>query len=248
MRGSYLLFPVLLMLLASCAGYKQNIMFKTDDYDSLSRPFWDETQFVIEPYDQLELHVFTGKGEILIDPNLELIERNVQNTEELRPELIYEIRPDGTADLPMLGQVDLAGKTIPEAESYLEGMYAEFYKDPYVKLFYLNKRVFLLGGFGSRVIPLSSDNMTVAEVLALSERDDTEIKAENFRLIRGDDVYQLDFSTAEGYMQSRKRVLPGDIIYVEPVRRPFAEFLRDSAPLITMLSSIATLIAVLVSL
>jgi polysaccharide export outer membrane protein len=98
------------------------------------------------------------------------------------------------------------------------------------------------------VIPLESENMTVSEVLALSEREDSEIKAYNFRLIRDDEVYELDFSTAEGYMNSRMRVEPGDIVYVEPVRRPFAELLRDSAPLIIMLSSIATLIAVLVSL
>ena len=236
------------LLLASCGSYKQNIMFSTEDYDSLKTPEWKTTKYLIEPYDQLKLHVFTGKGEILIDPNLELIDRNVQNTEELRPELYYEVRPDGTVYLPMIGEVYLRGKTIPEAEKFLENAYAEYYKDPYVKLFYLNKRVVLLGGFGSRVIPLESENMTVSEVLALSEREDTEIKAYNFRLIRDDEVYELDFSTAEGYLNSRMRVEPGDIVYVEPVRRPFAELLRDSAPLITMLSSIATLIAVLVSL
>ncbi len=238
----------LVALLTSCGSYKQNIMFSTEDYDSLQTPGWVETQYQIEPYDQLELHVFTGKGEILIDPNMELIDRSIQNTDELRPDLYYEIRPDGTAYLPMIGEVPLAGKTIPEAEEFLEGAYSEFYKEPYVKLYYLNKRVYLLGGFGSRVIPLSSENMTVSEVLALSERDDTEIKASSMRLIRNEEVYELDFSTAEGYMQSRMRVEPGDIIYVEPVRRPFSEWLRDTSPLITMLSSVATLIAVLVSL
>ncbi|MEJ2005759.1 MAG: polysaccharide biosynthesis/export family protein [Cyclobacteriaceae bacterium] len=236
------------MLFASCSSYKQNIMFSTETYDSLQSPDWVETQYQIEAYDQLELHVFTGKGEILIDPNMELIDRNVQNTEELRPDLYYEIRPDGTAYLPMIGEVKLAGRTIPEAEDFLEERYADFYKEPYVKLFFLNKRVFLLGGFGSRVIPLSSENMTVAEVHALSERDDTEIRASELRLIRNDKVFELDFSTAEGYMRSRMRVEPGDILYVEPVRRPFSEWLRDTSPLITMLSSVATLIAVLVSL
>ena len=64
----------LIVLLSSCASYKQNIMFSTEDYDSLQTPDWVETQYRIEPYDQLELHVFTGKGEILIDPNMELID------------------------------------------------------------------------------------------------------------------------------------------------------------------------------
>ncbi|MCA6077954.1 polysaccharide biosynthesis/export family protein [Fulvivirga sedimenti] len=235
-------------ILFSCSSYKQNIMFKTDEYDSLQTPVWTETRYTIEPYDQLELHVFTKNGEILIDPNLELIERNYQNTETIRPELYYEILPDGTVKMPMIGEVQLIGKTLPEAEAYLEAKYAEFYNEPFVKLLYLNKRVFLLGGFGSKVIPLSSENMTVAEVMALSERDDTDIKASSIRLIRGDEVYEMDFSTVAGYQQSRMRVEPGDIVYVEPVRRPFSEFLRDNAPLITILSSLTTLIAVLISL
>ncbi len=240
------LFPF--AVLFSCSSYKQNIMFKTDEYDSLKTPEWQETRYTIEPYDQLELHVFTKNGEILIDPSMELIERSVQGTEKIRPELYYEILPTGSVKLPMVGVVELEGKTIPEAEAFLETRYAEFYNEPFVKLIYLNKRVFLLGGFGSKVIPLRSENMTIAEVMALSERDDTEIKACNIRLIRGEDIYEIDFSTAEGYQRSRMRVEPGDIVYVEPVRRPFSEFLRDSAPLITILSSLTTLIAVLISL
>jgi polysaccharide export outer membrane protein len=35
---------------------------------------------------------------------------------------------------------------------------------------------------------------------------------------------------------------PGDIVYVEPVRRPFIEALRDYSPVITIVTSLATLI------
>ena len=243
-----ILFLIPFGILFSCSSYKQNIMFKTDEYDSLQTPVWEETRYTIQPYDQLELHVFTKNGEILIDPNLELIERNVQNSDQLRPDLFYEVRPDGTAKLPMVGEVNLNGKTLVEAEALLESLYANYYNEPFVKLIFLNKRVFLLGGFGSKVIPLNSENMTVAEVMALSERDDSEIKACNIRLIRDDEVYIIDFSTAEGYQQSRMRVVPNDIVYVEPVRRPFKELIRDTAPLIAILSSLTTLVVVLISL
>lgn len=232
----------------SCTTYKQNIMFKAETYDSLLQPTWQESTYVIAPFDELELNVFTSNGEVLIDPNMELMDKPVNDSEELRPKLTYTVDETGTTRFPMIGKVTLGGMKLEEAENFLEGQYAQFYRDPFVKLKYLNKRVILLGGFGSHVIPINSENMTVAEVIALSNRDDREIKANSFKLIRGDEVYAMDFSTLEGYQATRMRVEPGDIVYVEPVRRAFSEFLRDNAALITIFSSLATLITVIVSL
>lgn len=53
-----------------------------------------------------------------------------------------------------------------------------------------------------------------------------------------------DFSTFDGYTRSNFLVRPGDIVYVEPVRRPFIEALRDYAPMISIVSSLATLVFV----
>ena len=248
MRTYFLIFLTVIVAFSSCKTYKQNIMFKVDEYDSLLTPRWEASTYVIAPFDELELNVFTSKGEILIDPNFELVDKTIPNTEELRPKLSYTVDEQGETKLPMLGTVNLAGMTLKEAEGMLEKEYAAFYKEPFVKLNYLNKRVILLGGFGSHVIPLQSENMTVAEVIALSNRDDREIKATSFRLIRGNEAYAMDFSTLEGYQSTKMRVEPGDIIYVEPVRRPFSEFLRDNAALITIFSSLAALIAVIVSI
>lgn len=246
--GSIVIYTALLLAFASCKSYKQNIMFNTETYDSLLAPSWEESTYRIAPFDELELNVFTSKGEILIDPNFELVEKQVSNTEELRPKLTYTVDENGVAKLPMLDKVTLGGLTLDEAERMLEEQYAKYYNEPFVKLNYLNKRVILLGGFGSHVIPLKSENMTVAEVIALSQRDDMEIKASNFRLIRGEDVYLLDFSTVEGYKATKMRVEPGDIVYVEPVRRGFSEFLQDNAVILSIFSSLATIVALLVSL
>jgi polysaccharide export outer membrane protein len=40
-------------------------------------------------------------------------------------------------------------------------------------------------------------------------------------------------------------VQPGDIIYIEPIRRPASEALRDYFPIVSILSSLITLIVVL---
>jgi polysaccharide export outer membrane protein len=40
-------------------------------------------------------------------------------------------------------------------------------------------------------------------------------------------------------------VQPGDLVYVEPLRRPFVEGSRDIAPLLSMVVSFVTLVIVL---
>jgi polysaccharide export outer membrane protein len=41
---------------------------------------------------------------------------------------------------------------------------------------------------------------------------------------------------------------PDDVVYVEPVRRPFAEGTRDFAPILSLAISLASLLVVIISL
>jgi polysaccharide export outer membrane protein len=95
------------------------------------------------------------------------------------------------------------------------------------------------------VIPLTNQNVTVVEVLAMARGLSNDAKADNIKLIRGEHVYQLDFSTIEGYQKSNMLVEPGDIIYVEPIRRPFVEGLRDNFIVVSLVVSLTTLLVLI---
>jgi polysaccharide biosynthesis/export protein len=41
---------------------------------------------------------------------------------------------------------------------------------------------------------------------------------------------------------------PGDIVYVEPIRRPLVEGIRDYGPVFSIITSIATLVVVIIGL
>ena len=41
---------------------------------------------------------------------------------------------------------------------------------------------------------------------------------------------------------------PGDVVYIEPIRRPFSEALRDYAGILTVVTSLTTLIVVITAL
>ena len=63
--------------------------------------------------------------------------------------------------------------------------------------------------------------------------------------MRGEDVFVLDLSKIEGLKNANMIVQPGDIVYIEPVRRPFVESIRDYGPIISVVTSITAIIAII---
>lgn len=238
------------ILLASCARYKQNIMFKVPDgYAVKQQAEAVEKNYVIQINDYLELDVYTNKGERIIDPDFALSKElgNVnRNSMMVNPTYLVDIK--GTTKFPMIGEIRLEGLTIRQAEALLQKAYSEFYKDSFVILKYVNKRVIILGAQGGQVIPLVNENLHLVEVLALAKGLDNNAKAQNIRVLRGDDVFVADLSTIDGYLKNNIAIEPGDIVYVEPIRKPVVEATRDYAIVISMITSLTTLILVITSL
>ena len=246
-----LLIIISVVILTSCGSYKQNIMFQNEGNSTINKvtdSLRVDKNYVIQPNDLLELEVYTKKGEFLIDPENKLLDQRLPNNANIKPKLRYLVQTDGTVVLPMVGLTELSGLTLIQAENKLITAFEKYYKDPFVKLTYVNKRVIVLGAGGGSVIPLQNENTTVLEVLALVEGFSQETKAHNIRLLRGEQAYVLDFSSIKGYQENNMIVKNGDVVYIEPVRRPFTEFVRDNGPIISVFTSLASLIVVILSL
>ncbi len=223
-------------------------MFRLDDNfteEDLSEPVKKaEENYLIQVNDYIELNLFTNDGERIIDPNPEIsgFGGNNQNRLNSRQQFEYLVQVDGVVKLPVVDRVKLAGLTVNEAEIVLQSAYNEFYKDCFVKLSVNNRRVVLLGANGGQVIILENENVTLAEVLALYGGLSLGAKANNIKLIRGDLsnplVYQMDLTTIDGMRSTIIKVEPGDIIYVEPWRRPWLVGLRDISPVLSIASSV----------
>lgn len=245
------LLLVSLLFMMSCASYKQNIMFKSTEEVQPERISKEvsavEKNYHIQKNDLLSLEVYSNKGERLIDPNPELSQKNGATQEIEEDEPVYLVDLKGIVRFPMVGEINLENFTLRQAEEILQKEYAKFFKEPYVQLTYKNKRVILLGALGGHVIPLENENMNLLEVLALGKGLTNDSKAQNIRLIRGVRVFEIDLSTIQGLRDGNVIVEPGDIIYVEPVRRPVSEALRDYSGALSLLISLTTLLLVLQS-
>lgn len=203
------------------------------------------TNYIIKPYDQLNINIFSSGGERLIDPDRLLVENQQQVREREDP--IYIVQDNGHVDLPMIGTIKLAGLNLFQASNFLENEYEKYYKDPYVLIKFLNKRVTVLGAMGGHILNLENDQVHISEVLAMAGGLERNANASNIRLIRNDEVILIDLTTIEAYKKNNVVVEPGDIIYVEPVRRPVNEFFRENYSIVGFFSGIISLIAIIVS-
>jgi len=233
---------------ASCGSYKQNIMLKPSEkrqpISYLAKADELERDYVIQKNDWLEMQVYTNRGEKLIDPMPELTTHNAVTTDDrLNPQ--YRVDHNGICKLPMIGEIQLDGLTLRQAEEVVQKNYGQYFKEPFVLLKFTNKRIVVLGALGGHVIPLNSQNMTLSEILALAKGPTNDTKVQNIRVARQDTVYQVDLSTIDGFASGNMLMKPGDVVYAEPIRRPFTEATRDNASFLTVLISLLTLIVVL---
>ena len=146
----------------------------------------------------------------------------------------------------MVGALKLEGLKLRDAEEILQKEYGNYYQGSFVILKHINRRVVVLGAPGGQVVPLNNENMRLVEVLAAAKGIGNDAKAANIRVLRGEKVFLADLSTFDGYLKNNMVMESGDIVYVEPVRRPFVEALRDSGPIFSIVASLATLIVVII--
>jgi polysaccharide export outer membrane protein len=204
-----------------------------------------EKNYTILKNDRLELQVYTNKGERIIDPDSELSKEKGAAQPSEKQGLSYVVDINGNARFPMVDDQRVEGLTVRQAEEALQKAYAVYYKEPFVVLTVTSRRVIVLGAPGGQVIPLVNENVHLVEVLALARGLDKTAKAHAIRVIRGNQLFQVDFSTFDGYTQGNLLMESGDVVYIEPIRKPFLEAVQEYGPLLTILTGLTTLIVVL---
>ena len=121
--------------------------------------------------------------------------------------LPYKVQSNGKVKIPILGEFKISGISLKEAEVLIEERLSKYYKDPFVILEVMNKRVYLFrGGSSAQVVNLQNDNTTLFEVLASAGGITGGGNAKRIKIIRGDlrnpIVYLIDLSKVESLPSS----------------------------------------------
>jgi polysaccharide biosynthesis/export protein len=232
----------------SCSSYKQNIMFRVPDGHELQEEISKaQSNYVIQKNDLLELQVYTNKGERILDQNLTTLQPSSSTGAANLSQETYLVKEDGTVRFPLIDNVKIEGLKLSQAQEIIQNEFKKYYQEPFVILNYSNKRVTVLGAAGGKVIPLVNENVRLTEIIALSNGTAADFKAHNIRIMRGDKVLLADLSTIDGYLKYNFLIQPDDVIYIEPVRRPALEAIRDYSSVLGVFTSITTLVVLIIS-
>ncbi|MCH2234873.1 MAG: polysaccharide biosynthesis/export family protein [Crocinitomicaceae bacterium] len=249
-----LIFIVLLGGLSAC-GVNSNIMLKTPkdfefaDIDSLNQT---KFEYKIDVNDIIQMRFFTNNGLQVLNIATENQPGQAQlfNPNNL---ISYVIQNDSLVVLPIIGETNIVGMTIREAEEFIAEKYEDYYVDPFVQISVTNRRVIVFPGNGSdaRVLYLSNNNVTLIEAIALAGGIAERGRASRVKLLRKTDkgkreIYKIDLSKVDDQFQYTDIfVQANDIIYVEPVPELGREILREVTPIISLISSAAIVISVI---
>jgi polysaccharide export outer membrane protein len=252
-RLVWIVVVIYLTVSSGCKGHKytSNVMLKTEEADVNWKAVYETTvsTYTIRVADRLQYNIYTNLGEAIIDPTGQLVsaktaaEGDPNDASGGRP--IFEVSEAGTCFFPVIGVVKVEGFTMAQLDSVLSSKYESFYNEVFVISKVINKRVIVLGGRASKVIPLDHPNMSLLEIIALFGGLDNESMAYNIRIVRGDlknpEITVVNLRTVADMKKSIVRVLPDDIIYIEPVRRPISESAREYMFVFQMVNILFTL-------
>lgn len=248
-----ILLSALTVIFTSC-GINSSLMLKTDkDYeyaplDSLSESRGD---YVIDVNDIVQMRFFTNSGLKVLD--ISSATEGGAQSQIFNPNntLSYVIQSDSLVRLPVIGLTNIVGLTVREAEIRLQSIYSEYYVDPFIQLSVTNKRVVVFPGNGgeAQVIYLQNNNTTLMEVIGLAGGLADRGRASRIKLMRKDNngkrlVYKFDLSTIDGLAYTDFIVQANDYIYVEPVPELGKEILQEVAPIVSLITSAAVLVAI----
>ena len=250
-----LLMFATILILDSCT-INSNRMLKAPKgfvYDNIEAEL-NEIEYKINVNDQLTFQLYTRNGSQLID----MYTQNTKEENILRLMQfqnigsLYLVREDSLVDFPIIGNHNIVGKTIREAELYLKKLYSKFYVEPFIVLGVNTKRVFLFKGNKNgeaSVVPLTFNNMTLFEVIASAGGIGQRNSSKNIKVVRktneGNKIFNVNLSTIEGIKYGNMIMQSHDVIYIKPNLNIDLGIIQGFQSVFSILSSISILLLTL---
>ncbi len=233
----------IIMILSSCLNNKK-LTYLQHSEDLPDREIGitaTPSSYRLMPYDILFIRVVTP------DPQWSEI-FNPQTgtggsmTQESASLLGYNVDIDGFIDIPYIGRVEVAGKTLSEIKVDLEEIFLKYVADGSITVRMVNNSVSVIGEVSSPGrYPLTRDRINVFEALALAGDLGDYSNRQEIQLIRqspsGPVIREFSIRDRRILTSDLYYVMPNDIIYAKPMRgRNF----RINAPVLSLFMSTIT--------
>jgi len=190
----------------------------------------EQRRITVEPDDELGIVVSSKDPELSEVFNLPVAQRRIgmgsgsSSSSGSGATGAYTVSPDGTINFPLVGQLEVAGKTRAQVAKLIEQelMGRGLLKDAVVTVTFFNATISVLGDVSSPgEYKIDRDNLTILQ--ALSKAGDLNITGQRKNVLvvreeKGKDVaYRVDLTDTRNLMQSPAYYMQqNDVVYVEP--------------------------------
>lgn len=217
---------LMLMAVASCTSYKKvPYLQNSNELDSLGLQSVIQEP-VIQPHDLLTITVINSQDQQsamaynLLAPVDNSVTRSVTSQPALQN---YIVDSKGCVRMPNVGELHIAGLTVPEAEALvLDKVKGAFKTLPTVTVRFVDYKISVLGEVNSPgTYPVKNGKINVFQALALARDLTVYGRRDNVKIIREDEngtknVYELNLNDAALLNSPYYYLQQNDVVYVTP--------------------------------
>lgn len=236
-------------LLSGCVTNQKTTYMQEYPESAYSGEYTPPEDYLILPNDNLHVRVSTP------DPRFSFIfnatpEGGAMSVNEESTRLSsYSVQLDGTVELPTIGAVEVAGKTLSEATEAIENVLADYISDAGVIVKVVNNSISVLGEVSlPGMYPIYRDRLNIYQALSLAGDVSDFGDRYNVRIIRqtmeGSIVKEFDLTDMNIIDSEFYYIIPNDIIYVKPMKGKFLAM--NQFPFTVIFSSITATISIII--
>ncbi|MFI3321303.1 MAG: polysaccharide biosynthesis/export family protein [Rikenellaceae bacterium] len=219
-------FFAIILFFCSCNTQKR-IIYLQDNTIETEMATIKGGEIRLKPTDMISIFVSSKNPELATIFNLSRVQQTIGSNSLSSGQsgtLAYTVGDDGTIDFPVLGKLNVEGKTRLELAAHIKQQIldSEYIKDPIVTVEFYNLTFSTLGEVSKvGTYDIKKDKTTIFEALSMSgdltingkrERVFLSRKLEDDKLI----TYQLNLKSKDIFQSPAYYVQQGDLIYVEP--------------------------------
>lgn len=246
-----LVFISLLITFSSCTSHKQLVYLKNVDSVSAENFFpKNRPKYLIQTRDIMYIKIYSLNEEMssMINQTIGSYQQNLFQNETSLFINGYTVSDSGNIEIPVLGSIRVAGKTMDEATTSIRQRADQYLKDATVIVKLISFKISVIGEVNSPGTYNNFNNqLTVLEAIG-NAGDITDYgNRKKILVLRptsdGTKSFRLDLTdksilTSDGFF-----LLPNDIVYVEPIKSK--SFRLNISTISLAFTSISTLILVL---
>ncbi|NLR67116.1 polysaccharide export protein [Chitinophaga varians] len=164
----------------------------------------------------------------------------------------YLVDKDGNIMLPLIGKMQVKGKSTEEVRAAVAEKAAQFYKDPVVNVRFVNFKITVLGEVtrpSTYVMP--NEKVTLLDAIGMAGDLTIYGKRENVLLIRDKDgkkeFVRFNLNNTNLFTSPYYYLQQGDVVYVEPNKSKVVATDASRLKNITIITSAITLLVVILT-